>query len=125
LSAHIAIVHDEPAFLDRATVALRHAGFDVVAFTDPIEALNGIEAGQRIDVLVTRATFPEGRPHGVSLGLVMRAKYRNLGVVFVGRPHRIEHTEGIGELVPHPVDLEKLIGAVQRAVGGAGPETAS
>jgi hypothetical protein len=37
-------------------------------------------------------------------------------VVFIGRAHRIEHTEGIGELVPHPVDLAELVRAVERAI---------
>jgi DNA-binding NtrC family response regulator len=119
MSANIAIVHDEPAFLARAAAALRHAGFNPVVFANPIEALNGIEAGQLMDALVTRVTFPEGMPHGVSLALMLRAKYPTLGVVFVARSERREYTEGIGELVPHPVDLEKLVEAVERAVRGA------
>jgi DNA-binding NtrC family response regulator len=118
LSANVVIVHDEAVFLDQAATALRHAGFNVVAFADPIDALSAVEAGQPIDVLVTRVTFPEGRPHGVSLALVLRRKYPGLRVVFTGRVNRIEHTESIGELVPHPVDLEKLVAAVARAGEG-------
>jgi DNA-binding NtrC family response regulator len=121
LSAHIVIVHDEPAFLDRAAAALRHPGFNVAAFAEPIEALDGIAAGQPIDALVTRVTFPKGKPHGVSLALMLRTKFPHLKVVFAARAERVGHTEGIGELVPHPVDLEKLVEAVQRAVGGDGP----
>jgi DNA-binding NtrC family response regulator len=118
MSVKVAIVHDEPAFLARAADALRHAGFEAVVFADPIEALNGIEAGQLIDVLVTRVTFPEGMPHGVSLALMLQTKYPTLKVVFVARSERREYTEGIGELVPHPVDLEELVEAVERAVRG-------
>jgi hypothetical protein len=73
---------------------------------------------KHIDALVTRVTFPEGKPHGVSLALVLRAKYPNLKVVFAARAERIEHTEGIGELVPHPVDLKRLVEAVERAITG-------
>ena len=69
-----------------------------------------------IDALVTRVTFPEGKPHGVSLALVLRVKHPGLKVVFVGRAHRLEHTEGIWELVPHPVDLGELVRAVERAI---------
>jgi DNA-binding NtrC family response regulator len=118
----VAIVHDNPVFLERAAAALRRADFDVVAFADPIVALDGIEAGQRIDVLVTRLTFADGRPHGVSLALVLRARHPGLRVVFAARANRIEHAEGIGELVPHPVDLTRLVQAVERAVRGEGPE---
>ena len=121
LSANVVIVHDEPEFLLRVATALRHEGFNVAAFADPIDALNDIQAGQPVDVLVTRVTFPEGSPHGVSLALVLRAKYPGLKVVFAARAERIEHTEGIGELIPHPVDLEKLVAAVARAVEGKGP----
>jgi hypothetical protein len=108
LSASIVIVHDEPVFLVGVTTALRHAGLNVVS-ADPIVALNGIEAGQHIDALVTRVTFPEGRPHGVPLALMLRAKYRSLKVVFAARAERIEHTEGIGELVPPPVTWRSLL----------------
>jgi hypothetical protein len=97
------------------------AGFDVIAFPDPIVALNAIEAGQHIDALVTRVTFPEGKPHGVSLALLLRTKYPGLGVVFAARAERIEHTEGIGELVPHPVDLTQLVEAVERAIHSDDP----
>jgi DNA-binding NtrC family response regulator len=117
LPVKVAIVHDEPEFLVRAVAALRDAGFDVVSFADPIDALNTIRASQPIDVLVTRVTFPEGRPHGVSLALMLRAEYRGLRVVFTGRVNRVEHTEGIGELVPHPVDLERLVAAVGAVEG--------
>ena len=117
MSACIAIVHDEPTFLDQAAAALRRAAFEVVAFADPMVALDRIEAGQCIDVVVTRVTFPEGKPNGVSLALVLRTKYSGLKVVFAARAEQIEHTEGIGELVPHPVDLEKLVEAVERAMG--------
>jgi DNA-binding NtrC family response regulator len=114
----VAIVHDEPAFLAQATAALRRAGFDVIVFSDPMVALDGINVDQPIDAVVTRVTFPEGKPHGVSVALMLRAKYPGLKVVFVARAERIEHTEGIGELVPHPVELEKLVEAVERAVSG-------
>ena len=97
MSANVVIVHDEPVFSLRVVTALRHAGFDVVAFADPIDALNDIQAGQPVDVLITRVTFPEGSPHGVSLALVLRAKYPGLKVVFAARAERIEHTEGIGD----------------------------
>jgi hypothetical protein len=80
-------------------------------------------AGSRpIDALVTRVTFPEGKPHGVSLALVLRAKYLRLKAGFTARAERIEHTEGLGELVPHPVDLARLVRAVERAIRGEDPQ---
>jgi DNA-binding NtrC family response regulator len=118
LSANVVIVHDEPAFVDQAAAALQHAGFSAVAFADPMVALDRIGSGQPIDVLVTRVTFPQGKPNGLSLALVLRVKHPLLKVVFAARTGQIEHTEGVGELVPHPVDLEKLVEAVERAARG-------
>ena len=36
MPARIAVVHDEPAFVDEVTAALRIAGYDTVGFTDPM-----------------------------------------------------------------------------------------
>jgi DNA-binding NarL/FixJ family response regulator len=80
-----------------------------------MDAMNGIEAGQHVDILVTRVGFPEGRPNGVSLAMVLRAKFPALKVVFAARSEREQHTEDIGELIPHPVDLQELVAAVKRA----------
>jgi hypothetical protein len=45
--------------------------------------------------------------------------------VFAARAERIEHTEGIGELVPHPVDLTQLVEAVKRATHSGDPGSRS
>lgn len=112
MPASVVIVHDHPEFSEEATAALRSAGHDVVAFADPFKALEAIEAAHRLRVLVTRVTFPEGKPNGVSLALVARTKRPGLKVVFAANAQWEEHTEGIGELVPHPVDLPKLVETV-------------
>ena len=119
MSILVALVHDVPEFADAAATALRSSGCDVVLYTDSMTALNGIEAAQTaqtINVLVTRVSFPEGKPNGVSLALVLRNKYPDLKVVFVAQAEQETYTEGIGELVPHPVNLQHLIEAVERSV---------
>ena len=110
----VAIVHNDPRFQRAASVALRNAGCDVVSYISPMTALDEIEAGQHSDVLVTRVTFPAGEPNGASLALVLRTKYPGLKVVFAARAEQERHVKGIGELIPHPVNLEKLVEAVLR-----------
>jgi hypothetical protein len=87
MPASVLIVHDDPVFLDTAAAAL-----------------------------VTRVTFREGTPNGVSLALVAKAKRPYLNVVFAAKAERQMFTEGIGELIPHPVDLTKLVARVTRLI---------
>jgi PleD family two-component response regulator len=110
------IVHSEDAFLQRAAAALRSAGHDVAACLDPYDALSIMDGLAPIDVLVTRTFYPEGRPNGISLALMARRKRPGIKIVFTSREEKERFTEGIGELVPHPVSLPALIEAVSRAL---------
>jgi hypothetical protein len=67
--------------------------------------------------LVTRTFYPQGRPNGISLALMARRKRPGIKIVFTSREEKERFTEGIGELVPHPVSLPALVEAVSRALG--------
>ena len=95
-------------------MALRAAGCAVVSYSDSMIALNDIESCDHIDVMVTRVTFSPGKPNGISLTLVLRTQYPALKVMFVAQAEHEKHIDGIGELIPAPVDAEKLIQAVLR-----------
>jgi CheY-like chemotaxis protein len=41
--ARVVVVHDEPIFSKRTVDALRLAGYEVAAFTDPMAALDALE----------------------------------------------------------------------------------
>ncbi len=116
MPASVVVVHDDPAFLEASSAALQGAGHEVASFTDPMVALNAIEAARRVEVLVTRVIFPEGKPNGVSLALVGQTKRPGLKVLFVADRKFKRHTEGIGEFIPHPVELSSLVEAVTRLV---------
>ena len=107
--ALVFLVHDDPVFQREAAVALRDAGHEVATFDDPMTALNALEGDITVDVLVTRVNFPEGKPNGVSLALMTRMKCL---CVFVSKSENERWTEGIGRLVPHPVDLAELVRTV-------------
>jgi hypothetical protein len=78
-------------------------------------ALNEINAAGHFEVLITRVSFPEGKPNGASLALMLRTQYLRLKTIFAARAEWQTHLEGIGELIPHPVDLPKLVQTVTRA----------
>ena len=114
----VTLVHDDPTFVASARSTLEHAGFSVTVFPDPMVALNKIESLQAFHTLITRMDFPHRKSNGLSLALVLRTKFPDLNVIFVGRERYRKHTEGVGIFIPHPVDLRKLVDAVQ---AGANP----
>ena len=112
----VLIVHDMPSFLLESAMALGEAGHHVATFTDPMAALKAVEHIEPLDILITRVTFPEGRPNGIALARTFRVKRPTLKVIFAARAHWEAQTEGVGELVPHPVDLRQLVQTVMRLV---------
>lgn len=73
-----------------------------------MDALEALEAAQRIELLITRAAFPEGTPHGVALARMARVRKPGIRVLFVARPENREHTEGVGEFLPLPMTASEI-----------------
>ncbi len=113
MPAHIVVVHDDPAFIERVVTALTAAGYDVAAFTNTIRAIGALEAAQHIEVLITRVLFPMGQPNGVALARMARMKRTGVKVLFTALPETQEHTVGVGEFLPAPVatsDIVEMVG---------------
>ena len=111
MPANIILVHDDPEFIEGAVAALSLAGHKVVAFREPMEALNALETAQ-FEILITRARFPVGQPNGVALAQMARMKRPWIKVVFTVAAENLEHTEGIGEAVIAPIDIAELVATV-------------
>lgn len=114
MPARIVIVHDEPDFADSLTAALKSAGHDVAMFTDPTAGLDALDDARRVELLITRVTFPPGKPNGVSLARMARYKRPSIRVLFAALPEFAEHTEGLGEFMPMPVSVPDVMQAVIR-----------
>ena len=52
------VVDDEPAMLKVSQMTLEGAGYDVITFDDPIEALGEVQDGLRPDVVVSDVSMP-------------------------------------------------------------------
>jgi DNA-binding NtrC family response regulator len=113
MSARIMVVHDDASFRGDLVNALNRAGHDVAVFSDTSAALAVIEAGGHVEMLITRVSFPEGTPHGVSLALMARLKRPNLKVLFLARQEMVEHTEGVGEVLQTPAMADDAVAKVQ------------
>src|SRR5579859_5797755 len=114
--APVLVVHDDAETRDVALAALRSAGLEAVALADPMVALDAIEADSRVRVLVTSTTFPAGKPNGVALGRMLKAKRHPLKVVFIASLEDQPLTEGLGEALPLALDPLTLVRAVERAL---------
>jgi CheY-like chemotaxis protein len=117
MPASVVIVHDSPEFLAGAASALRDAGYDVTCHCSPLAAIDDVEAGARIDVLVTGVAFPPGSPHGISLTHMLRARRRGLPVVLIGNGDKFQaEAASVGELVPLAVAANELTTTVARVI---------
>jgi hypothetical protein len=70
-----AFAHSDRKFDEHIASALREAGDDdIQIFASSMEAIDALEAADRIELLITRVSFPQGTPHGVALAKMARLK---------------------------------------------------
>jgi CheY-like chemotaxis protein len=122
MPAHVFVIHDEPEFADRLVGALSVAGHDVVAFVDPMVALDALDAAQRVELLITRIQFPPGKPNGIALARMTRFKRPDVRVVFTAPPELEHHAEGLGEFVSAPINIAEVVAIVERLLNAGGEE---
>lgn len=113
MGVRIVVVHDDPTFRECVVTALQAAGYDIQAFAGSMEAIDALEAG-RLELLITRVTFAEGTPNGVSLARMARMKKPKVRVLFAARDENREHTEGVGEFLAVPVTGPEIVATVER-----------
>lgn len=114
MPARIVFVHDDPAFTEPAASALGAAGHTVAAFTDPMQALNALEAAREAELLITRIDFGPGKINGIALARMARFRRRGIRVLFMAPSGMEKHAAGLGELLPQPTDVADLIEAAGR-----------
>ena len=114
MPAAVLVVHDDQNIRDLAVSALRAVFLDAIGFDDPMVALDAIEASSRVRVLVTRVAFGAGKLNGVALSRMVRMKRPGTKVVFVARAENAPHAEGLGVVLPGPLDPDLLVATVSR-----------
>jgi len=114
MPARIVLAHDDEAFVIAATVALRNAGYSIVTFTDSMVALEALLAARSVELLITRIEFASGKPNGIALARMGRAKRPGMKVVFTARPEFAKDAEGLGAFLPLLADATDLVATVAR-----------
>jgi DNA-binding NtrC family response regulator len=110
----VIVVHDDDAIRELATNALRNAGYEVTAFTSPMQVLDAMDAATRSGVVVTRVDFGAGTLNGVALARMVRLRQPATKVVFVALDENRLHTTDQGEFLPMPLNPQALVAVVGR-----------
>jgi DNA-binding response OmpR family regulator len=112
--ARIVLVHDDPSFGAQLTAALALADYRVMAFTDPMLALDCLDADPHVKLLITRAQFPSGKPNGFTLARMARVKRTGIRVLLISRPEYSAHAEGLGVFMSTPLGVHDVVTTVGR-----------
>lgn len=114
----VLVVDDEPAMLKVSEVTLEGAGYDVLTFDDPIEALSEIKDGLRPDVVVSDVSMPP--MDGFDFYAAVREVPELRGVPFLfltaledRASMRRGMTLGADDYLTKPVKKEELLTAVE------------
>ncbi len=113
MPAPVVLVFDEPTFTEECATALRQVGYEVAAFTDPMRALDALDAANKIDLLITRVKYAPGKPNGVALARMARTKRPDIRILFMAVPTSVEHIAGWGEYISLPATIADVVTAVQ------------
>jgi DNA-binding NtrC family response regulator len=114
MPANIILVHDDLTFVGEVVDALKSAGHNVATFSDPIDAMEPINAIPRIDILISRVHFPSGRGNGVALAGWARMHRPEVKVLSRVAPENIDHVEEIAEFLVAPIQIPELVAAVTK-----------
>jgi DNA-binding NtrC family response regulator len=114
MPALVLVAHDDTPTRELAVAALNATGITAGGFHDPMAALDAIEDDSLVRVLVTRVDFGAGKLNGVALARMIKRKRPDVQVLFLALVENREHTEGLGEFLPMPIDPYLLLDAVGR-----------
>lgn len=114
----VLVVDDEPAMLKVSEMTLTGAGYDVITFDDPLEALEEVREGLRPDVIVSDVSMPP--MDGFEFYEAVREIQELRGVPFLfltamedRASMRRGMTLGADDYLTKPVKQDELLAAVQ------------
>jgi hypothetical protein len=96
----IVLVHDDRAFLDLLTAALKEAGYEVVSFETSFFTMPPPQSSDMLEITISRAT---GKYHGVRLRVT-------------GLPAGQPYAGSLGQFLAEPVTVVDVFEAVRRFI---------
>ena len=117
----VLIVDDDPDIRDAVGECLRYEGYDVHSAADGRDALNRLEFGLKPDVILLDLMMPKLNGFDVLQALQSRPDWKRIPVVVVSanRGYEADDLVGAVSILRKPVNVDRLIEAVQQAVSPA------
>jgi CheY-like chemotaxis protein len=113
---HILVVDDDEAFREATAGVLRTAGYEVWTAPDYRLALEILEDGTPIALLLLDIVMPD-RVNGLALARMARLRRPNIGVIYLtGYDIPGLETEALGPIIRKPTDHDVLLDQVARAL---------
>jgi DNA-binding NtrC family response regulator len=120
----VMIVEDDEPFRFAAERYLRAAGYDVIGAADSMAALDALDHGVAVDLIITDIVMPEGKPHGLALARMARLR-RKVPCIFITGYQELVTAEATlpGRVFQKPVDFAALVNEVQLCLAEAPAES--
>lgn len=116
MSAKILLVDDDDTYREATANLLRRRGHQVWQVPDYQLALEQVESGEPIDLLITDIVMPK-RVNGIALSRMVRLRRPHLKVIYItGYDIPGAEDEALGPILRKPVDDELLAGEIQRVL---------
>jgi DNA-binding NtrC family response regulator len=126
MPAEIVFVHSDDSFRITAVAALEGEGYTVASYPDALAAMEALDVSQRVELLITRLRFPEGKSNGVALAAMAKSRKPSMRVIFTALPDMQAYAEGLGTMLTSPVAIPDLLAAVRKEIADrAGAPTAT
>jgi CheY-like chemotaxis protein len=109
MPARIVVVHDDPRKVIALAEALRAHGYEVTRFPDALSAYDALGEAHRVDLLITRIQFDDGRSNGFSLAKWGLTKSSSMQVLFVAPPEFEPLTKDLGEFLPRTASVDEIV----------------
>jgi len=117
----VLIVDDDPDIRDAVGECLRYEGYDVHSATDGRDALDRLEFGLKPGVILLDLMMPKLNGFDVLQALQSRPEWKSIPVVVVSanRGYEADDLVGAVSILRKPVNVDRLLEAVQQAVSPA------
>jgi DNA-binding NtrC family response regulator len=112
--AAILLVDDDEAFGFAVSRRLKAAGHEVVTVRSSMKALDVLDAGSHVDIMLADIVLAKGEPNGISLARMARLKRPRIKTALITGYRDIAGDESTlpGPLFYKPLDLDEFADAV-------------
>lgn len=121
MNERVLIVDDDENFRYAITRLLADAGFETVEAANYSRALEVLEDGQPLHLLLTDLVLPG--LNGFALARMARMRHLDLKVVYV-TAYDVPTSEAVGPVLRKPVQIGDLLAAIRNVLGGGDPRYA-